>query len=259
MLNFDFNDAAAPQISAFVERLPLDAIAALIQVVPQNVDIETLKLALCDALDAYIDGALERMLQKSEKEDNRALDAVTNKAQALYDALFDVMDHPALVGRVQKAVRNLGALHNLPKGDTLADLVGNDRRSFGHFCELLVDLQIGVEDAILRKPKPYILEDIGDEPDIRLDTDEELAENMLEYRKRSAERRIPKDHALQQFLTTFKEYWQQASPHPFTEGMHHRDQGQTISNAVDVVELVLRPFDGDVTRQRIVTALRKMT
>jgi hypothetical protein len=257
MQRFDFDKEGAPQISSFVDELPLETIAALIHPEPNHINSYDLKQAFCAALEAYTDGALHRMNQKSEGEDNRALDAITSKAQELYSALLAAMDHPALIGQVQKDLGNIRTLHHLPDSNTLSDLVGNDGRSFGHLCELLVDLQVGTEAAILRKPKLRIIEGMDGEADMRLDTDEELAEKMREYRRRSVDRRIPNDYALQRFLMSIKGYWLQASPYPFTEGMHHRDQGQTASNAVDVMELVLRLFDGEVTRQKIVTAFRK--
>lgn len=256
-LRYDFEDDHDPQISQFIDTLPLDKIASLIHPQLDQLDRHSLTDALADALAAYVQGALYRIGQRSEKEDNFALERIANVARDLHERLLASMDHPGLVTQLQESTRRVNTLHTLPNGDTLADLVGSDGRSYRDLCELLVDLQVSAENVILRKPKPQIIDGSDDEPDIRLDTDEELAERMAEYQRRSAERRIPKDHALQEFLRSLKPYWIAHSPYPFTEGMHHREQGQTISNAVDVIEMVLRPFDNDVTRQKIVTALRK--
>ena len=45
------------------------------------------------------------------------------------------------------------------------------------------------------------------EDDIELDSDEDLAERIKNWRNTSAAHRMPKDYALQRFLETFKELW----------------------------------------------------
>ncbi|WP_139307581.1 hypothetical protein [Rhodovulum sp. ES.010] len=219
----------------------------------------SLRRGLVVASDAYVTAALERATQRSEKEDNAALDRVTEAAQRLYDALLHLQDYPGLEARVEKAVRRNPHLHEVRNGVTLGDMMGTRRNIFANYREVLVDLQICVEDAINRKPKPVLLEpDMEGEAPLRLDSEDELKAETQRWRAQSKVRKFPKDHALLQFLVTFQPTWSALSGHPFTEGMYYPETGRTLSRLVDALETVFRRLDPAVTRSAIVNGLRKV-
>ncbi|SIN98853.1 hypothetical protein SAMN05444722_0024 [Rhodovulum sp. ES.010] len=225
-------------------------------------DLETqasLRQGLVVASDAYVTAALERATQRSEKEDNEALDRVTEAAQRLYDALLHLQDYPGLEARVEKAVRRNPHLHEVRNGVTLADMLGTRRNIFASFREVLVDLQICVENTINRKPKPMLLEpDMEGEAPLRLDSEDELEAGMQRWRERSKARKLPKDHALLAFLVSFRPTWLALSGHPFTEGMYYPETGRTVSRLVDAVDAVMQRLDPAVRRSAIVNAVRKV-
>lgn len=257
-LLFDLNEATEPQLDRIVSDEFVLTILPLFHLDPNEIEKEGFKTALQESVTAYIYGALERSKYKSEKADNEALERATNKAQQLYDALLYLADHPFLEQKIVKEIKGSKTLYNEPNGKTLADMLSGDRNCFSHFRELLVDLQIGIEGAINKKPKPVIIEGFDGSNELRLDTDGELTSKTEAWRKISSERRLTADHALLQLLISLRIYWLSNSPHPYTEGMHHKEQGHTISNAVDIVEAVMKRLDPAVTRQKIVTALRKI-
>ena len=123
----------------------------------------------------------------------------------------------------------------------------------------MVDLQVCAEKMVNRKPKldvyAGILDGTGDR---QLDQVKDLADRTKKWRNTSATHRIPKDYALQRFLGTFKGLWVSNSEHPFTEGMHYGEIGKTVSPAVDAVQMIMQRLDSKVTRQNIVTAMRKV-
>lgn len=247
-----------PQINALITTDLLDRIIAQGDMSDDAVTRNKLKHGLFEACKAYVDGAHDRAMQHSEKDDNEALDRVTNAAQRLYDALLFLQEHPGLEQQVEQSIRKKDNLHEMPNGVTLADMLGTGRNIFASYRETLVDLQICVEDVINRRPKPVTLEPLVEsEVPIRLDSDEELQAGVRRWRERSRVRKFPKDHALAEFLASFKPTWLALSEHPFTEGMYYPETGSTNSRLVDAVAEVLKHLDQDVARSAIVNALRK--
>lgn len=255
-LKFDLNEELGPQVEAALEVL-----------FPEPPDLggqgaecdKILKLGLREAIAAYVDAAWERASQRSELEENEALDRVGQKIEALYDALLDLLEYPGLEARLERQIRSFPHHYEAVSGVGFPQLIGSERNIFQGFREMLVDLQACAEAEINRKPKPIIIEALeeGEEP-LRLDTDEELEEQMRVWRKRSKNRKFEKDHALLEFLRTFKPYWEQATPHPFTEGMHYREIGGTLSTLVGFLERTMELVDGGVTNANLVTSIRKL-
>ncbi len=257
-LNYDWNDAHSPQLEKLTNVELVQEVAHFAGVTSDVTSKGGLKNALVAAIDGYIDGVSQRVRQCTEAEDNEALDRASKKANELSDALSDLIGHPGLEERVEQSIRNCGTLYEHKGGKPLVDILQARRNIFQPFREILVDLQVCTEREINRKPKPTYIDEFEGDNAVRLDTDEELEQEMQLWRKRSKERKLPKDYALKMLLEAIRPYWVKNSFHPFSEGMYHKDQRQTISNLVDAIEAITSRLDPSVTRQRIVNTIRNM-
>lgn len=257
-LGFDLDEDLEPQVETLLAGGLSDYVARRVGVT-EGGDIARLNTGLYTAIEAYVNGALERAGQRTESDENDALERVSQKVQGLYDVLLDLADYPGLETRLERAIRTFPHHHQLTSGVDLPQIVGNRRNIFQEFREVLVDLQACAEAEINRKPKPVVLEatEDGEDP-IRLDSDADIEEQMREWRQRSRDRKFEKDHALLEFLRAFKPYWQDLSHHPFTHGMYYIELRDTLSPLVDVLELIMRRVDGAVTRANITSSLRKL-
>lgn len=258
-LNIDLDDDTSPQLEALLTADIMDSVAFLAGLDDCAAKRQDLKEGIIEACEAYIQGYLEQQDQRSEKLDNEALDRVTRSSQALFDALLALQDHPGLERRLEQSIRKRPNLHSLPGNLDLSQIITTRRNIFADVREVLVDLQVCAENVINRRPKPVILEPIGDDGGpIQLDGADDLTAREREWRAKAQARKIPKDHALQEFLRTFRSVWEGLATRPFTEGMHHAETGQTVSWLVDCVEVILRELAPRTQRQEIVTALRKV-
>lgn len=258
-LNIDLDEDTAPQIDAILTANLMESVSFLAGLDDCTAKQKELKGGIIDACEAYIQGYLEQQNQRSEKLDNEALDRVTRSSQALYNALLGLQDHPGLEHRLEQSIRQRPNLQSLTGNLDLSQIITKQRNIFADLREVLIDLQVCAENVINRQPKPVILEPIEDEDHpTQLDGADELAVRESEWRTRSQARKIPKDHALQEFLRTFSLVWEGLTSRPFTEGMHHLETGETASWLVDCVEVILRELDPRIQRQTIVTALRNI-
>ncbi|SFH52608.1 hypothetical protein SAMN04488020_12013 [Palleronia marisminoris] len=239
---------------------------ALIDEVAQHADVPqdgeqrgVLRDGLRRAFEAYVDACSEREGQRSEKEDNRALNRVAKAAGQLEAALLDLQEFPGVEARLERSIRNRPTPLAHSESLDLPKLIGTRRNIFADIRDMLIDLQVYGEDAVNREPHPVWIGAVeSGESAFRFDSDEELEERRKAWRARSNERKFPKDHAIQEFLRTFRPTWDALSPHPFTHGMYHKDAKQTVSRLVDASHLSLQKIDGAVTRQAITTAVRKL-
>lgn len=256
-LQLDLDEDLDPQIESLLDACLADK--ALLGEGRTSERDQALEAVLREAIDAYAYGALERVWQRSETEENEVLDRVNQKAEGLYSILLQLLEYPGLETRLESRIRSFPHHYEFENGMSLPGLIGERRKIFKGIREMIVDLQACVEAEINRKPKPEIIGGVEDgEKPIRLDTDEELEERMREWRQRSKDRKFPKDHALLEFLRVFKPYWDQYSSFEFSEGMHYREFGDTLSPLVDFLEEILSHVDGDITRTTIVGSVRKI-
>ncbi|MCT2541081.1 hypothetical protein N3C64_14200 [Sedimentimonas flavescens] len=222
---------------------------------PKN---EATQSALSDALDAFRGAWFDLDALRPESAENKALEAAAANAGKLYDDLLALQEYPGIEGRLERTISAFPHLYELEDGKTLRDLLGTRRNIFRTYRELLVDLQACLELTINRKPRRQVLDGLDDEDPIDLETDEEHAKRMKDWRARSKARSLPKEHALHAFLLSLRPYWEAHSPYPFTEGMHYKEANQTISFLVDAVEQVMAIASPDTTRAQIVTAIREV-
>ncbi len=272
-LSVDLDECTDTQLDDLVTVDLVNRVATLATLGEDNADRQALRQGIVAACSAYIDGLWDRQNQRSEKQDNEALERVTRNAQTLYDALLALQDYPGLEPRLEQSIRQNLHLHSPENGFDLSRTINKRRNIFRDFRELLVDLQVCAEDVINRQPKPTILEPIDDDENraegegegegenkkgpIQLERNEELNALKQQWRARLKARRLPKDFALQKFLHAFRPTWEALTDHPFTEGMHYAETGETVSRLVDCVEAILRELAPGTQRTDIVTALRK--
>jgi hypothetical protein len=256
-LQLDLDEDLSPQIEAVLDACLADE--ALLGEDRTSERGQALEAVLRKAINAYASGALERVWQRSETEENEVLDRLTQKVDGLYDILLQLLEYPGLENRLENRIRSFRHHYEFKNKMSLPEFIGEQPKIFKGIREMIVDLQACVEAEINRKPKPEIIGGVeeGEKP-IRLDTDEELEERMREWRQRSKDRKFPKDHALLKFLRVFKPYWDQYSPFEFSEGMYYRELGDTLSPLVAFLEEILSHVDGDITRQNIVGSVRKI-
>lgn len=256
-LQLDRDEDLAPQIEAILDACFADK--SLFEEGRTSEHNQALDAVLREAIYAYVFGSTDREMQRSETEENEILDRVSQKAEGLYDVLLQLLEYPGLEARLESRIRSFPHHYEFENGVSLPQLISKRRKIFKGFREIIVDLRACVEAEINRKPKPEIIDgvDDGEEP-IRLDTDEELEERMRDWRQRSKDRKFPKDHALLEFLRVFKPFWDQHSSFYFSEGMHYREFGDTLSPLVDFLEKILSHVDGDISRTNIVGSVRKI-
>ncbi|NOX40145.1 MAG: hypothetical protein GXP05_06430 [Alphaproteobacteria bacterium] len=197
-------------------------------------------------VEAYKYGKLRLENFKSEKQENEALAKVSKTADQLYDAIMGLRQFGQTEKKLSSAIKNYPNLYNIKNGTTFADLLDHESNPFFSLRELLVDLQICAETAVNKMPKPQLIEASEGLEELRLDSDEELAEDTTHWRNRSSSHRLHKDHALQCFINEFRECWLKFSAYPFTEGMYFHEINATISPTVDAMGLI---FSKNSTRR----------
>lgn len=265
-LNVDLDEDLDPQLEDLVTVNLTNYVATLANLGKDETDRKILRQGLIVACKAYVRGHWDEQNQRTEKQDNEALDRVTRSSQALYDALLSLQEHPGLEPRLEQSIRLNQNLYSVNGDFDLSQMINVRRNIFSKFREVLVDLQICTEHVINRQPKPTILEPIdgfeGEDEDeqgsIQLETSEKMDVLKQQWRARSKARKLPKDFALQEFLHAFRPTWVALTDHPFTEGMHYVEAGETVSTLVDGLEPILRELAPEIRRQDVVTALRKM-
>jgi len=265
-LNVDLEEDIGPQLEYLVTVNLTNYVATLAKLGKDETDRQVLRQGLIVACKAYVSGHWDEQNQRTKKQDNEALDRATRSAQSLYDALLSLQDHPGLEPRLEQSIRQNQNLYAIEDGFDLSKIINMRRNIFSDFREVLVDLQVCAEHVINRQPKPTILEPIdgnegegeGEKGPIQLETSEEMEALTQRWRARSQARKFPKDFALQEFLRAFRPTWVALTHHPFTEGMHYVETGETVSPLVDGLEPILRELAPAIRRQDIVTALRKM-
>ena len=256
------DDELEPQLENMFPEDFVEKLADLFDVENDPEARNAFRKGIIQASDAYIDGVFSYANKPSEKQDNKSLDRITLSAQALYDALLDLMDHPDLEPRVEASIRKTGRLYKLPSGIDLSQLIGTRRNIFRGFREILVDLQVCVEDEINRKPEPGFFDDLEDLSELDEELFQYASEDILEtrmrrWRERSQARKLPKNYPLTQFLLSFQPTWEAVTPHPFSEGMYYPEIRTTVSRLVDCTEAVLSRLAPGTSRQEIITAIRK--
>lgn len=258
-LSINLDEDTTPQLEALITVDLVEKVAALADLDDCGAKQHELRQGIITASDAYIQGDLDRQNQRSEKLDNEALDRVTRSAQVLYDALLTLQEYPGIEPRLEQAIRQNHHLYSSKEGLDLSKIINTRRNIFSEFREILVDLQVCAESEINRRPKPSVIEPIAEgDQSIQLETQDELDAGERKWRARSQARKIPKDHALQEFLRAFRPVWEGLTEHPFTEGMHYAETGETVSRLVDCVDIVFCRLAPSTERQEIVTALRKI-
>ena len=259
LLTINLNDYSAKQIEERLEDALLSDILALAEALRTDAARATLRAGLTEAAEAYVTAVVDLGAQRPETETNQALQRISDKAEALYTALLELQDYPETEQRLEQEIRACERLHQFGDGIDLSRLLRARRNVFQDFREMLVDLQVCAEASANYRPAPQLIEGVlPEEEPLRLDSDEELQERRQEWRRKSLERKLPRDHAALQFLRSFRSTWEALSEHPVTEGMYYGEAGQTVSRCADACHVVLAKIDKAVTRQGIVTALRKL-
>jgi hypothetical protein len=256
-------------LMSFLYEEPADAFAKfgseeLVRKVAQLMEAGTspevfdqLSTGLADALGAYAMAALDLDQYRPENIENAALARVARKASDLHEAMMTMMTMMTMMetGRSERKLATaIDAFDKFPGGSSPAVLRGlvPVKRPFSAsmLSDMISDLSVAAEQAINRKPEQ--------DPDFAGGVwDDRQEQRVQTWRERSAAHKLPKDHALQELIASFRGVWLGLSSRPFTEGMHHADSGTTISRAVDALELLSAVIDHEIDRAKIVTAMRK--
>lgn len=249
--------------------------AAALLGVPNTPDaISSLRDVLTGVAAAYSEGAHLRLNAKSEKAQNAALEKVADKAEDLYTALMGLFEFGGCEERLLEEIMRYSYTPG-SSTDMLQKLMPLDKGNpIMRLRDLITDVAVAAEDAMTRETSrrpgidlaAVIVKADGlpesEYPRLRAKFDEEdrpsNERKNQERRERAAKHRISKDHALKLMLTELGACWPELSDRPFTEGMHHADQGTTVSLAVDLVEMMLAELDPKVPRSQITTTLRKV-
>ena len=256
-------DRSNKALMSFLDKEPADAFAefgseklvrkvALLMEAGTSPEVfDQLSTGLADALGAYAMAALDLDQYRPEKIENAALARVARKASDLHEAMMTMME----TGRSERKLATaIDAFDKFPDGSSPAVLRGlvPVKRPFSAsmLSDMISDLSVAAEQAINRKPEQ--------DPDFAGGVWDDWQEQRVQtWRERSAAHKLPKDHALQELIASFRGVWLGLSSRPFTEGMHHADSGTTISRAVDALELLSAVIDHEIDRAKIVTAMRK--
>ncbi|MDO6725159.1 hypothetical protein Q4560_17975 [Celeribacter halophilus] len=254
-LNVDLDEDIADQFDTLFGPSELESFA---HEVSSQADTDTSPAAIIQqATQAYVDGVLDRLNQKPEKQDTAALIKVANKSAQLEEALLALLDHPLLEAQLEERIRGLHALASNADRVSLPDLIGSRHNIFQFMRDMLIDLQTCAEATTNRKPKREDYSDdfvFGDAPT----AEQQYNRAEATWKRRSKARNLGADHPLQRFLLTVYPYWVKHSHHPFSEGMYFAEIGETVSPAISVLHPILSKIDSEITPQNIATAIRKL-
>lgn len=246
------------RLESFITHEMVSEILALVGM-KEEAQIAQLKDGIFRAYDAYIHGQFDHDNQRSEKEENDALERVTQSAQVLYDDLLNLCDFPGLEPRIEQSIKTCPNLLQLSHGVDLSNIIGSKRNIFRNLREVLVDLQVCTENTMNKAPKRAVIEsDLDASPPIFIETEEEYGARKVKWRARSKRRKFPRDYALQEFIASFGPTWQNLSNAPYSEGMYYTEASQTFSEAIDCLEIILRDFAPKICRQNLVTSFRNL-
>jgi hypothetical protein len=104
---------------------------------------------------AYVDGVLDRLNQKPEKQDTAALIKVANKSAQLEEALLTLLDHPHLEAQLEERIRGFHALASNADGVSLPDLIGSRHNIFQFMRDMLIDLHRPHKPPAHALPRPH--------------------------------------------------------------------------------------------------------
>jgi hypothetical protein len=229
-----------------------------------------LQEALTRVAAAYSEGAYQRKNAKSEKEQNAALEKISKIAADLHSAMINICEFGSCERRLHEAIMN-GVHRPGSSPDMLQKLVPTYKyQGFQLLRDIMTDISFSAQEAMTKEPPlPSGLTrmplDCDDNSRPEFEGTQAVRERIAyqnrrerERRERAAKYRIPKDNALRLMLTELGTRWPTLSDRPFTEGMHHAEQGTTVSLAVDLAEMMLDRLDPTVPRSQITTTLRKV-
>ncbi|PZX05005.1 hypothetical protein [Celeribacter halophilus] len=254
-LNVNLDEDIADQLDTLFDPSELASFATALSL---RHDAENAATAIIQqATLAYVDGVLDRLNQKPEKQDTAALIKVANKSAQLEEALLALTEHPHLEAQLEERIRGFHALASNSDGVSLSDLIGSRHNIFQFMRDMLIDLQTCAEATTNRKPKREDYSEdfvFGDAPT----AEQQYNRAEATWKRRSKARNLGADHPLQCFLLTVYPYWVEHSAHPFTEGMYFAEIGETISPVISVLDPILSKIDSEITPQNIATAIRKL-
>ncbi|SIT08827.1 hypothetical protein [Paracoccus saliphilus] len=224
-----------------------------------------------NAFDEFMSGHYEQLNYQPEKAENARLERVSIDADRLMASITVLYGFGQTQRKLANQIKSNPSKYVSSTGLELASLLDDRRHQpFFTLLKFLSDLQISAERAINRKPRyidfndAYIdgkldldkLEKLVMSRDVDLSGDPEI--DNRRWKDRSRAHKLPKDYPLQCFLRAFRETWLQLSDHPFTEGHYYGRKAQHVSRAVDAVKLSFDQHAPHITRQNIVTAIRKV-
>lgn len=150
-LNVDLDKDIADQFDALFSSGELESFARAVSL--QSDTITSPTAIIQQATLAYVDGVLDRLNQKPEKQDTAALIKVANKSAQLEEALLALTEHPHLEVQLEERIRSFHALASNADGVSLSDLIGRRHNIFQFMRDILIDLQTCAEATTNRKPK----------------------------------------------------------------------------------------------------------
>ena len=248
-----------------------------ITLTPQT--LEVLQQGHYHAYQAFFIGALERENFRSEKAENAKLEQVANDAERLMLSLAKLYGFGLTEEKIVTEIKSNPTCYVGPEGGKLSDLLDGNRpdNPLFSFRQFLSDLYISAKRATNHKPPDVYPKDrvaallnggeISQETlktleDMALNRDWNLTDDREKdiecWRERSQAHKRPKDYALLEFIKAFRPVWDELTTHSFTHGHYFGGEVHTSSRLVDAVKLSVDQHSPTITRQNVVTAIRKI-
>lgn len=247
-------------------------LADLMGFAPTQEALSALRQGHYRAYSAFMDGHWELTQFQNLKAENARLDRVAKDAEKLFQSLVALYEFGQAQTKLKSEIENNPTRVVGPNGQTLASLLDQNRpdNPLFTFREFISDLMISAKRAQISKPKSIPMPTFDNDGDIDLDalgawvlekdftSAGDQTADLIRWKERSAAHKLPKDHAILEFVRVFKTVWEVLSPHPFTQGHYYEKIGHDPSYTVTALKWCFAVHAPEVTGQRIVTAIRKV-
>ena len=243
---------------------------ALMGISDSDVDLDTFAVDHFNLLFGYLQALQHETRQVSITAENKELEKVRKLARDLAEKLGALHSFGFAGKRLFSEIEAFPPNTEDTETPNIRMLLEDPNMNpFGGIIAFLDQLQIGLERAKIKQPKPsekltpnivdQSFDSANKEQFLRNFANSNIEGDRYEnYRKRQAEYSLRKNHALTCFAEIFEEMWFRFSDLPFTEGRYEPDARQSISRTVDAAEHSLRKFGASYPRSLIEKKVREV-
>lgn len=221
-------------------------LARLMQLPQDYQTMKVLRQGHYEAFLSYKNAKFEHDRFQQEKVENAKLDKVANDAERLMKSLVELFEFGQTQAKLAKNVIENPTCYLSADKVKLADLLDMDRLNNQFFTvrEFLSDLSMSTKRSVNKKPRKSVAASTS-------------GKELKVSKDRAGQHNAKKGSPLTNFVRVFRFHWSELSPLPFTEGHYYGPQTQHISPTIDAIALSFACHSNAVTRQNIVTSLRK--